>query len=82
MSDESGTTTPADAQTEFGGPAAAEPASPCISVCALDENDVCLGCYRTSEEITDWFMASAAKKREILARAAARRADANPVRLL
>ncbi|MEK9767240.1 MAG: DUF1289 domain-containing protein, partial [Thalassolituus sp.] len=28
--------------------------SPCVSICALDENDVCLGCYRTGQEITDW----------------------------
>ena len=60
----------------------AEPASPCISVCALDENDVCLGCYRSAEEITDWFMASAAEKRAIVERAARRRDDSNAVRLL
>lgn len=58
-----------------------EPASPCVSVCALDENDVCLGCYRTTDEITDWFMANAAEKHAILARAEARRVEANPVRL-
>ena len=23
----------------------------CIGVCKLDENDVCIGCHRTSEEI-------------------------------
>ncbi len=60
----------------------AEPASPCISVCALDENDVCLGCYRTAGEITDWFMADAAEKRAILTRAEARRTNAMGVRLL
>jgi predicted Fe-S protein YdhL (DUF1289 family) len=58
-----------------------EPASPCISVCALDENDICMGCYRSATEITDWFMADAARKREILRAAAARRDDANQVRL-
>lgn len=51
----------------------AELASPCISVCLLDENDVCLGCYRNAEEITDWFMASPLEKREILDRARDRR---------
>jgi predicted Fe-S protein YdhL (DUF1289 family) len=54
-------------------PKAAEPASPCISVCALDEQGICVGCYRSTDEITDWMMASAAEKRAIIARAAARR---------
>jgi predicted Fe-S protein YdhL (DUF1289 family) len=55
---------------------ATEPASPCISVCMLDEQDVCLGCYRSADEITDWFMASADEKHRIIARAASRRAEA------
>lgn len=55
-----------------------ELASPCISVCLLNENDVCLGCYRSAEEITDWFMASAQQKQDILDRARDRRlADGN-----
>ena len=29
--------------------------SPCVSVCLLDEQDVCTGCFRTAQEITDWF---------------------------
>ncbi len=66
----------------FSAAEPAEPASPCISVCALDENDVCLGCYRTAAEITEWFMADAAEKRAILTRAKARRSDATGVRLL
>ncbi len=28
--------------------------SPCVGVCTL-ENDVCIGCYRTSEQITNWL---------------------------
>ena len=36
-----------------------DPESPCISVCLLDENDICTGCFRSADEITDWFMASA-----------------------
>ncbi|WP_439102943.1 DUF1289 domain-containing protein [Congregibacter sp.] len=59
-----------------------EPASPCVSICALDENDICMGCYRSADEITDWFMASAAKKREMLELAKARRDADNPIRLL
>lgn len=62
--------------------AADELASPCVSICSLDENDVCLGCYRSAEEITDWFMADDEEKRAILARAAARRTDDASVKLL
>jgi predicted Fe-S protein YdhL (DUF1289 family) len=28
--------------------------SPCVNICALDEDDVCTGCQRTVEEITRW----------------------------
>jgi len=55
--------------------------SPCVAVCALDENDVCLGCYRTASEITDWCMADQQRKREILAVAAQRRDRLNPIKL-
>ncbi|MCR8922702.1 DUF1289 domain-containing protein [Dasania sp. GY-MA-18] len=40
--------------------------SPCISVCVLNEEDVCEGCYRTALEITDWVMYSNDEKREVL----------------
>jgi predicted Fe-S protein YdhL (DUF1289 family) len=29
--------------------------SPCISVCKLDKHGVCEGCYRTVDEIRQWF---------------------------
>ena len=57
------------------------PQSPCISVCLLDEHDICLGCYRSATEITDWFMAEPAAKRDILQRARQREREYNPVRL-
>ncbi len=59
-----------------------QPASPCVSICALDDDEICTGCYRTADEITDWFMASNDEKREIIARAAARRDAASPFKLL
>ena len=58
-----------------------EPKSPCISVCVLDDQDVCQGCYRTAEEITDWFMASPEEKREVIAKARERLAESMPIRL-
>ena len=53
-----------------------EPKSPCISVCVLDEKDICMGCYRSAEEITDWFLCSDEKKNEVL-RLARERRDAD-----
>ena len=58
------------------------PASPCVSICALDADGTCLGCFRTGDEITDWFIADDARKREILRNAEARRSEASSIRLL
>ncbi|MGJ8687519.1 MAG: DUF1289 domain-containing protein [Spongiibacteraceae bacterium] len=44
-------------------------ASPCISVCALDENDICMGCFRSSQEITDWVELSNDRRREVVLQA-------------
>ncbi len=48
-------------------------ASPCISVCLLDEKDICLGCYRSAAEITQWMECDDATKLEILQHCAERR---------
>ena len=58
-----------------------EPKSPCISICVLDENDICQGCYRSAEEITDWFMAASQEKQAINDRARERMLASHPVRL-
>lgn len=49
--------------------------SPCISVCVLNDADVCTGCYRRSSEIVDWLVFEEEKKREVLASCAQRRKD-------
>jgi predicted Fe-S protein YdhL (DUF1289 family) len=41
-------------------------ASPCVSICALDENNVCLGCYRTAHEITEWSVMSNTEKQAVM----------------
>ncbi|EAT11553.1 DUF1289 domain-containing protein [Bermanella marisrubri] len=46
--------------------------SPCVAVCALDENDVCIGCYRTGEEITQWGEMNNAEKEVVLKKVAER----------
>ncbi|WP_248745224.1 DUF1289 domain-containing protein [Pseudomonas sp. MWU12-2037] len=43
-------------------------ASPCVSVCALDEQDICIGCQRTVEEITRWSRMDNSERREVLGR--------------
>jgi predicted Fe-S protein YdhL (DUF1289 family) len=57
------------------------PVSPCVSICALDEDDICTGCYRTASEITDWFMADDARKQAILAASRERREQAVSIKL-
>lgn len=47
--------------------------SPCIEVCSLNDSDVCIGCYRTANEIIEWFSANDQRKREILAAVSERR---------
>ena len=52
------------------------PESPCISICSLDQKDVCEGCFRTSNEIVDWFTADDVRKLEILEASKQRRKEA------
>ena len=40
--------------------------SPCIRHCCLDDNDVCLGCFRSIDEITGWSQANAALRAQFL----------------
>ncbi|MCH8106674.1 MAG: DUF1289 domain-containing protein [Proteobacteria bacterium] len=49
--------------------------SPCVRNCCLDENDICLGCYRSLDEIPTWQNSSTARKSHILAQCSVRRND-------
>lgn len=42
--------------------------SPCVSICALDGDDICVGCFRTGNEISYWGRLSAEQQREVLKR--------------
>jgi uncharacterized protein len=42
--------------------------SPCVSICALDADDVCVGCFRTGREISQWGKMPAEQQREVLRR--------------
>ncbi len=43
-------------------------ASPCVSICALDENDICVGCHRSGQEIAGWGSKTEQEKAEIMER--------------
>lgn len=40
--------------------------SPCVGICSLDDEDVCIGCQRTGEEITNWGCMSIEEKKQVL----------------
>ena len=41
-------------------------ASPCVSICALDDDNICTGCQRTVDEITRWSRMDNAERRVVL----------------
>ncbi len=41
-------------------------ASPCVSVCALDDADICIGCQRNVDEITRWSRMDNRERRQVL----------------
>jgi hypothetical protein len=43
--------------------------SPCVRNCCLDENDICLGCFRSLKEITRWSAADSRERNTILQQA-------------
>ena len=50
--------------------------SPCVSICALDEQDICIGCHRTADEITFWSTMTDDERRQVLVRVAEREKSA------
>ncbi|WP_210396492.1 DUF1289 domain-containing protein [Motiliproteus sediminis] len=46
--------------------------SPCVGICALDNQELCVGCRRTPEEIGAWGSLDNEERREVLARIAER----------
>lgn len=41
-------------------------ASPCVHICALDDDDICIGCQRSVAEITRWSRMDNTERREVL----------------
>ncbi len=40
--------------------------SPCIDLCTLDDDDICVGCFRSIDEICAWACATNEQRRSIL----------------
>jgi predicted Fe-S protein YdhL (DUF1289 family) len=47
--------------------------SPCVRDCCLDDDLICLGCFRSMEEIKEWTMVDEDRRRIILQNARQRR---------
>ena len=54
-------------------------ASPCINVCRMDDaTGLCLGCFRTIEEIALWSQAPSAQRLRVLLAVERRRVEHDP----
>ncbi|AEF54250.1 DUF1289 domain-containing protein [Marinomonas posidonica] len=40
--------------------------SPCVNVCYLNDDDVCVGCYRTGHEISQWGRLDVASQQAVM----------------
>ncbi|WP_462157575.1 DUF1289 domain-containing protein [Pseudoalteromonas sp. GB56] len=49
--------------------------SPCIDQCCLNPDDVCVGCFRTLDEILDWSASTNEQKRAIVRNCEQRRGN-------
>ena len=74
-----GTPVSAEPKRSPAGATAGPIPSPCISVCVLDaDGALCLGCFRTLDEIAAWSLLDADTKRGVLAALPQRRAAHRP----
>ena len=54
--------------------------SPCVNICELNDDLVCIGCYRSGEEISRWGAMNRDEQLAVLAKAAQREAQSPFVR--
>lgn len=64
-----------NANAKFAQPNGGDVESPCVSLCKLNSEDTCVGCFRTTAEITAWRSLNNDQKREVIALARARAAQ-------
>lgn len=56
--------------------------TPCVKVCIVDgASSLCLGCYRTLEEIGGWSALTDDQRAEIMADLPARRSQIDPAKM-
>lgn len=46
--------------------------SPCVNICLLNEEDICVGCYRTGREISLWGRMTRGEQLSVLKKVAKR----------
>jgi len=44
-----------------------EVSTPCIGICTLGPKDLCIGCFRTADEIGNWLNISSNERDRIMA---------------
>ena len=47
--------------------------SPCIRNCCLDNDDICMGCFRSLTEITQWTLVNEKTRQDFLKNVAERK---------
>jgi len=53
--------------------------SPCVNICCLDDEDICLGCYRSCEEICKWGAMSIEQRKDTMKKVATREQNSGNV---
>ncbi len=53
-------------------------ASPCVSICLLNDDDICVGCYRSADEIRLWVSYDQEQRAEVNRLALERGKELNP----
>jgi len=57
-----------EAVNEIGSPSVDAVASPCVDICKLDSDFVCIGCGRTIDEVLKWREYTDEQKKAVLDR--------------
>lgn len=52
--------------------------SPCVSICSMNSDDLCIGCYRTSKEIREWLLMEDGERMDVIEKAGERSRKNNP----
>ena len=53
--------------------------SPCIRNCCLDDKDICMGCFRSLAEITQWTLVDKKTRQEFMRKSAERKIKSKPL---